>query len=98
MRGAAQDLDALNFVVDESLSGSPLKASIVFFNTRDLTYKGYKHLQKRLPMNMQAKIDFLHAGRTQYARRKAMQDFRDGKVSILCATEAAGMVCYTRLS
>jgi superfamily II DNA helicase RecQ len=93
MQGAAQDLGALNFVVTEALSGNPLKTSIIFFNTRDLTYKGYKHLQKQLPVTMRTKIDFLHAGRTQRARRKAMQDFRDGNISILCATEAAGMVC-----
>jgi superfamily II DNA helicase RecQ len=36
MQGAAQDLQALDFVLDEAFAGDPLKRTIIFFNSRDL--------------------------------------------------------------
>jgi superfamily II DNA helicase RecQ len=95
MRGAANDLDALNFSIEEANvpSTKPLIRTIIYFNTRDLAYKAHKHLCSLVPAHTQSRIDFLHAGRTRRAKRKVMNDFRDGKSDILCATEIAGMVC-----
>jgi superfamily II DNA helicase RecQ len=97
LRGAARDLGALTFTIDDT-SCTPeqhLQRTVIFFSSRDLTYKAYKHLQKLLPTDKQDQISFLHSGRTNRARTKVLQDFRDGKVHILCATEAAGMVSNT---
>jgi len=93
MHGAARDLAALDFLVDEALRGDPLKRTIVFFNNKDLTAGGCEHLRELLPDNIQDQVDFLHAWRDPTAKRKVMKDFRSGKIKILCATEAAGMVC-----
>lgn len=94
LHGAAKDLDTLNFTIDEAQE-QHLQRTVIFFKTRDLTYKGYKHLQTLLPPDKQDRITFLHSGRTNRARTKVLHDFRDGKTDILCATEAAGMVRNT---
>jgi hypothetical protein len=36
MKGAARDLAALDFVLDEAFAGNPLKRTVIFFNSRDL--------------------------------------------------------------
>jgi superfamily II DNA helicase RecQ len=88
----ANDFGALDFLADDALTGEPLKRTIVFFNTRDLAYKGSQYLKKLLSEARRHEIDFLHAGHNRQARRKVLSDFRKGKINILCATEAAGMV------
>ena len=92
MRGAKSDLVALDFIVDEGSTGGPLIKTIVFFETRLLTYKGYKHLQRLLPLGLRSRITFLHSFRSTRSKRIVMNGFRSGAVDILCATEAAGMV------
>src|ERR1700722_19683349 len=92
MCGAASDLAALDFTLDEGLSGNALKRTIIFFNTRELTQLGYRHLKRQLPQNMHDQIGFLHACRTTDAKNETMESFQEGKIKILCATEAAGMV------
>ena len=92
MRGAKSDLAALDFIVDEGSTGEPLIKTIVFFESRLLTYKGYKHLQGLLPRSLQSRITFLHSFRSTRSKRIVMNDFRSGSVDILCVTEAAGMV------
>jgi len=93
MRGAASDLQALDFTVDEARSGLPLKRTIIFFNSRELTQQGYRHLQRQLPTSQKAEIGFLHAFRSTPSKNLILKLFREGTVKILCATEAAGMVC-----
>jgi superfamily II DNA helicase RecQ len=58
---ATKDLSALDFLVDEVLSGSPLVQTLVFFNTHDMAQKGAMHLQMLLPEDRQYQVDFLHA-------------------------------------
>jgi len=94
MHGAASDLNALNFAIDEASNSKPFIRTIIYFNTRDLAYKGHNHLRRLLPDQLQSQINFLHAGQTRRAKCKVINDFRDGKVNILCATEIAGMVCF----
>lgn len=89
---AANDLGALNFLADEALAGQPLRRTIIFFNTRDLAFKGSQYLKRLLPEDRQCEVDFLHAGRNSRARRYVLRDFCNQKINILCATEAAGMV------
>jgi superfamily II DNA/RNA helicase len=92
MLGAAGDLAALDFVLDEALVGGPLKRTIIFFNTQELCLRGYKHLCSQLPHAYQGEVDYLHALRTENAKRYTMKYFQSGRIKILCATEAAGMV------
>jgi superfamily II DNA/RNA helicase len=96
MHGAANDLEPLNFAIDEVPGTMSFIRTIIYFNTRDLAilaYKGHKHLCSLVPTENRARMIFLHAGRTRRAKRKVMNDFKDGKLDILCATEIAGMVC-----
>lgn len=88
----ATDLGALDFLADEALTGQPLKKTIIFFNTRDLAFKGSQYLRGLLPEARQREVDFLHAGRNSRARHFILNEFRKGSINILCATEAAGMV------
>lgn len=92
LRGAKGDLAALDFIVDEGLTGGPLIKTIVFFESRLLTYKGFKHLQQLLPLDLQSRISFLHSFRSTGSKRIIMNQFRSGILDILCATEATGMV------
>jgi superfamily II DNA helicase RecQ len=92
MRGAKGDITVLDFIVDEGSTGGPLIKTIVFFESRLLTYQGYKHLQRLLPPGLRSRISFLHSLRSTRSKRIVMNEFRSGAVDILCATEAAGMV------
>lgn len=94
LKGAADDLPALNFLVYEALAGDSLVKCIIFFNKRQLAYYAHEHLRRLFPADSsyRQQIDFLHAARSPRAKRRGLQRFRDGEVKILCATEAAGMV------
>jgi superfamily II DNA helicase RecQ len=92
MLGAAGDLAVLDFVLAEALAGDPLKRTIIFFNTRELCLQGFKHLFFQLSYPSREEIDYLHALRTDNAKRHVLNNFQAGKIKILCATEAAGMV------
>lgn len=92
MRAAAGDLDALNFAIREAYSGGTLVPTVIFFNTRELAYKGYRHLKALLSDHHKDKIQFLHAMRSAPDKAEIMGKFRNGEIAILCATEAAGLV------
>jgi len=93
---ATKDLSVLNFLVDEALAGGSLVRALVFFNTRDMAQRGSMHLRMLLPEDRQHEVDFLHAYRETRAKIKVLIEFRQGVINILCATEAAGMVCSCR--
>ena len=59
MRGAAGDLAALDFVLDEAHAGKDLVRTIVFFNSRDLCQRGYKYLRRKLPSHLRDKIGLM---------------------------------------
>jgi superfamily II DNA helicase RecQ len=92
LQGAARDPSALDFVLDEAHAGKPLKRTIIFFNSRELCLQGFKYLRSQLPEARRHEIDFLHALRTEGAKHCIMKKFQLQKVTVLCATEAAGMV------
>lgn len=97
MKASQSSLPIIDFLVRDALPTSTLPRVIVFFNTRELAFKAYRHLQDCVPESLHAQINFLHAGRGQRARRLVMRRFREGAVNVLCATEAAGMVRDIRL-
>ena len=92
IRKSSSDLGALDFVIDAASIGDPLIRTVVFFETCQLMFKGYKHLQKLLPSELRSRVDFLHSGRCARSKKIVMDCFRSGVVDVLCATEAAGMV------
>ncbi|KAI0694256.1 P-loop containing nucleoside triphosphate hydrolase protein, partial [Cerioporus squamosus] len=104
-KAAQSSLHILEFLVRDVQPNSILPRVIVFFNTRDLAFQAYRYLQECAPDDVASQIDYLHAGRSRNAWRRAMQHlgrsrnarcramqhFRDGQINILCAIEAAGM-------
>ncbi|KAI9061339.1 P-loop containing nucleoside triphosphate hydrolase protein [Trametes sanguinea] len=91
LKAAQSSLPVIDFLVHNAHPGTKLPRAILFFNSRDLTFKAYRHLQDCVSPELWPQINFLHAGRGRRARRRAVQQFRSGFVNILCATEAAGM-------
>ena len=86
------NFEALDFLANEATAGPPLRRTIIFFNSHDLAYTGSRYLRNILLEAHRPEVDFLHAGRNSRARRHVLANFRKGKINILCATEAAGMV------
>lgn len=97
MKGAASDLNALNFTIDEALNSEDLLGTIIYCKTREITQLACEHLRKQVPERYREQIDFLHALRTPRAKRYIMQRFLEGHIKILIATEVAGMVCLIPL-
>ncbi len=94
MKGAAKDFAALDFVVDEAFADPPqaLVRTLIYVNSKDLAHDTWAHLSNQLPTHLQDQIAYIHAGRSPRAKKLTMEQFRNGKIKILCATEVAGMV------
>ena len=93
LHGAKGDFATLDFILDKCSTGGPLTKTIVFFESCQLTFKGFKHLQECLPPALQSCVNFLHSLRSIHSKWIVINDFRTGAVDIPCATEATGMVC-----
>lgn len=70
-----------------------LTKTIVFTNAVNATQTTCKRVRLMIPKHLRKYVDYLHSHRTARAKRRVMQKFRQGKIMILIATEAAGMVC-----
>ncbi|KAJ7274777.1 P-loop containing nucleoside triphosphate hydrolase protein [Mycena rebaudengoi] len=96
MNGAKSDLESLDFVVPPEAANDPdfvLKLTMVFFDDINLSLDALKYLRARLPPEMRDQIAAYNAKRTPAAKRRVLNDFRNGKIKILLTTEAAGMGC-----
>jgi bloom syndrome protein len=94
MNGSS-DFKALNTVLqDPTTIDSPeqLNKAIIFTNSVKKTHKLCQHVRQVYGNKFDDSIAFLHAHRTRRAKRTVMRKFRQGKIRILVATEAAGMV------
>jgi superfamily II DNA helicase RecQ len=69
-----------------------IKKTIVFTNTVNSTQTTCKKVRQFFPKPLRHYVDYLHAHRTPSAKKRVMRRFRQGKIKILIATEAAGMV------
>ncbi|KAJ6601732.1 P-loop containing nucleoside triphosphate hydrolase protein [Mycena vulgaris] len=88
------DLDALNdHLPDPTTINSPadFPKMTIFTNSVKKTHKICQHVRKFYGSRFDENIAFLHAHRTRRAKRTVMRKFRQGKIRILVATEAAGM-------
>lgn len=92
IESSINDLNILNWAVDEAQDGRELSRTIIYTNTRDAAALIYEHLLTKVPDAYKHQIDFIHARRSGRARERVMRRFREGGIKILCATEVAGMV------
>jgi bloom syndrome protein len=76
---------------EEVHSCADLPKAIVFTNAVEKTQVICCHL-RRLYSNVRGAINFLHAHQTAKSKRCIIKQFRKGKIKILVATEAVGMV------
>ncbi|KAJ3544609.1 hypothetical protein NMY22_g2725 [Coprinellus aureogranulatus] len=68
-----------------------LQKTIVFVNSVKSAQHCKRWIKQHLPENLRGYVDTLHAQRTVGTRRRVMKDYRENRVRILIATEAAGM-------
>jgi bloom syndrome protein len=90
----SDDYEALRPLLAHNVTSyEHLEKTIVFTNTVNMTQMTCKRVQLFFPKPLRKYVDYLHSLRTPTAKRRVMRRFRQGKVMILIATEAAGMVC-----
>ncbi|TEB27983.1 P-loop containing nucleoside triphosphate hydrolase protein, partial [Coprinellus micaceus] len=70
---------------------SQLHKTIIFVNSVKSAQHCARWIRRQLPRRLQGCIDVLRAQRTVALRRRVMKDYREGRVRVLIATEAAGM-------
>jgi len=89
----SDDYESLRSHLAEGVSSADdFKKTIVFTNTVNGTQRTCKKVREFFPKSLRKYVDYLHAHRTPAAKKRVMRRFRQGKVKILIATEAAGMV------
>ena len=92
----SDDYEALRPLLASNVTKAEnMTKTIVFTNTVNGTQTTCKQVRQFFPKPLHKYVDFLHAHCTPSAKRHVMRRFRQGKVKILIATEAAGMVCVT---
>ncbi len=92
---SADDYDSVRpFLTRTATPRSPddLVKTIVFVNSIPTAQKLCRDLRKTLPPHLRSKVGYIYALRSPGVRRKVMEKFRRGEITILIATEAAGMV------
>jgi superfamily II DNA helicase RecQ len=90
---ASDDYEALRPLLAHNVtSREHLEKTIVFAHTVNATQMTCKKVRLFFPKPLRKYVDYLHSLRTPTAKRRVMRRFRQGKVMILIATEAAGMV------
>lgn len=95
IKGKLDDFEDLAHIAAEASTPEGFKHRIIFSNTVEGTLKIVKSLRQHLPEDSQHKWDiaYFHSHRDAETRNQVMEDFGSGKIKILVATEAAGMVC-----
>ncbi|KAL1746002.1 P-loop containing nucleoside triphosphate hydrolase protein [Schizophyllum fasciatum] len=89
---SARDYSALKDLLSvDAQERKDLVKTIVFVNSRNGTQEVCREVRRLLPRRLRRYVDFLHAVRKDWTKRKIMQRFRRGRIRILIATEAAGM-------
>ncbi|KAF9791032.1 P-loop containing nucleoside triphosphate hydrolase protein, partial [Thelephora terrestris] len=88
MKGAAKDLNSLNFIVSGK---GDLPRVVVYVNKKDLARIGCEHLRAKVAPDQRDQIDFLHASRSKWPQKRILELFQKGDINILFATEVVGM-------
>ncbi|PIL33822.1 hypothetical protein GSI_03528 [Ganoderma sinense ZZ0214-1] len=92
MKAGRPELDELDFLLPTSPDTVTLMRTMVFFDDISLSMKARRWFKKHLPPHLYARVRCYNARRGELSKRLVLQDFQDGKIDILLATEAAGMV------
>lgn len=96
----SDDFEALRPLLANNVTTyDDMNKTIVFTNTVNATQTTCKKVRQFYPKPLRKYVDYLHAHRTPAAKKRVMRRFRQGKIMVLIATEAAGMVsavqkCY----
>ena len=94
----SDDYEALRPLLAHNVSKpEDMTKTIVFTNTVSGSQIGCKRVRQFFAKPLRKYVDSLHSHRTVRAKRRVMRRFRQGKVKILIATEAAGMVSMDRV-
>ncbi|EKM48931.1 uncharacterized protein PHACADRAFT_58306, partial [Phanerochaete carnosa HHB-10118-sp] len=90
---SATDFDALRILLEGATEGQPLLRTLVYVLKKEDAQNIALYLRNLLPPNstLRSQINFANSARDAAARMKAIQDFWNGVVNILVATEVAGM-------
>lgn len=70
-----------------------LLKTIIFVNSRAASQICARYIQEWLPDHLKDQVDYIHALRSPFTRRRVMERFRKGDKRLIVATEVAGMVC-----
>jgi bloom syndrome protein len=95
MKGNKGDFTDLEYICEEARTGGGFKRRIIFVNQCEMAQQICRKIRDGLPEDDQqrAQVAYYHARRGAYGRRLYMDRFMAGKIKVLVATEAAGMVC-----
>jgi superfamily II DNA/RNA helicase len=89
----SDDYEALRLLLANNVTKvEDFTKTIVFTNTVNAMQTMCKRVRQFFPKHLQKYVDYLHAHRTVRAKRRVMRRFRQRKIMILIAMEAAGMV------
>jgi superfamily II DNA helicase RecQ len=87
------DYDALRpLLIDNVNKVEDMTKTIVFRDQVNATQITCRRVRQMLPKHLRKYVDYVHAHQTVRAKARVMRRFRQGKIMILIATEAAGMV------
>ena len=87
------DYDALRpLLIDNVSKVDDMIKTIVFRDQVTATQITCRRVRQMLPKHLRKYVDYIHAHRSVKAKGRVMRRFRQGKIMILIATEAAGMV------
>ena len=93
----SDDYEALRPLLAMNVTeATDITKTIVFTNTVNGSQIGCKRVRLFFAKPLRKYVDSLHSHRTVKAKRRIMRRFRQGKIKILIATEAAGMVSMDR--
>ncbi|KAM5534910.1 hypothetical protein V8D89_011465, partial [Ganoderma adspersum] len=92
MKAGHPELDELDFLLPTSPDALSLTRMMVFFDDISLSMKAHHWFKAHLPDRLYLRVRCFNARRGEQSKKLVLQEFQDGKIDILLATEAAGMV------
>ncbi|KZV97862.1 P-loop containing nucleoside triphosphate hydrolase protein, partial [Exidia glandulosa HHB12029] len=94
MKGAAQSVDEVDFMVPEGITKpEDLEQQLLFCNERGQTHVLAHRLMQRLPEHLRHTVEIYHSLRTVRQRAWTMYRFERGETRIIVCSEAIAMGC-----
>lgn len=93
MAAGKSDMEALAFLLPTDVASlKKLQKRVIFFNDINVSMNAWRWLTQQLPPGLQERVKVYNSRRCTLAKDLVMRDFWRGRVDLLLATEAAGMV------